>query len=187
MSMRGAEPAPHPDVDFQRPRWPERRFEFGKPLWMLDDFVERLRGIVPRVNALLDGVDGDVLHRQHEGTWSIAQNVGHLADVEDLWQERLDDLREGREVYTPADPRRFQVAAERHRTRTLPQIVGELAERRRDLALALATAPRDLQKASAFHERLQCHMRLIDCAQFYAEHDDHHLLRVRTLLVLLRG
>jgi hypothetical protein len=24
-------------------------------------------------------------------------------------------------------------------------------------------------------------MRLIDCAQFYAEHDDHHLLRIRFL------
>jgi hypothetical protein len=24
-------------------------------------------------------------------------------------------------------------------------------------------------------------MRLVDCAQFYAEHDDHHLLRIREL------
>jgi hypothetical protein len=24
-------------------------------------------------------------------------------------------------------------------------------------------------------------MRLVDCAQFAAEHDDHHLLRIRTL------
>ena len=172
--------------DFERVRWPERRFEFGKPLWMLADFVERLRGLVPRANALLDGVGDDVLHRQLEGTWSIAQNVGHLADVEDLWQERLDDLRRGRDVYTPADPRRFQAAAERHRTRSLSQILGELADRRRDLALALATAPPDLQRASAFHERLQCRMRLVDCAQFYAEHDDHHLVRVRTLLELPR-
>jgi uncharacterized damage-inducible protein DinB len=183
--MRNAESAPDPGLDFDRTPWPERRFEFGKPMWMLADFVERLRGLVPRVNALLDGVGGDVLHRQHEGTWSIAQNVGHLADVEDLWQERLDDLRQGRGVYAPADPRRFQAAAERHRTRSLPQIVGELAQRRRDLVEALATAPQDLQRASAFHERLQCRMRLVDCAQFYAEHDDHHLVRVRRLLVLL--
>jgi hypothetical protein len=28
-------------------------------------------------------------------------------------------------------------------------------------------------------------MRPVDCAQFVAEHDDHHLLRVRTLRRLL--
>jgi hypothetical protein len=31
---------------------------------------------------------------------------------------------------------------------------------------------------------LQTSMRLVDCAQFYAEHDDHHLLRIRTLRAL---
>jgi hypothetical protein len=29
-------------------------------------------------------------------------------------------------------------------------------------------------------------MRLIDCAQFYAEHDDHHLVRIRALLDLFQ-
>jgi uncharacterized damage-inducible protein DinB len=173
-------------ADFARPRWPERRFEFGKPLWMLADFLERLRGVTPRVSALLADVDEDLLHRQHEGAWSIVQNVGHLADVEDLWQERLEDLRHAREIYTPADPRRFQEAAERHRSRALPEIVAELAERRRALVEALASAPHTLQRASAYHERLLCRMRLIDCAQFYAEHDDHHLVRVRALLDLFQ-
>ena len=49
--MTNAESASDPVLDFVRAPWPERRFEFGKPLWMLADFVERLRGLVPRVNA----------------------------------------------------------------------------------------------------------------------------------------
>jgi uncharacterized damage-inducible protein DinB len=148
---------------------------------MLADFVERLRGIVPRLGPVLVGVDDEVAHRQQDGRWSIAQNVGHLADVEDLWQERLEDLRQGRAVYTPADPKRFQTAALRHQTRALPVIVAELAERRARLVRDLSEAPAALQAASAFHERLQVPMRLVDCAQFYAEHDDHHLLRIRAL------
>jgi hypothetical protein len=28
-------------------------------------------------------------------------------------------------------------------------------------------------------------MRLVDCAQFYAEHDDHHLIRIRRLRSML--
>ena len=113
---------------------------------------------------------------------SIAQNIGHLSDVEALWQERLDDLRQGRAVYKPADPARFQAAALRHQERSLAAIVAELGERRALLCEALLSAPPALMSASAFHERLQTPMRLVDCAQFYAEHDDHHLLRVRTLL-----
>src|SRR5262245_58805366 len=165
----------------ERPPWAQRKFAFVHPPWMLIDFVERLRGLVPRLGPLIDGVDEHAAHTQHEGKWSIAQNVGHLADVEDLWQERLDDLRHGRSVYTPADPKRFQAAAERHQGRPLTEILRDLGERRGRLVEALAGAPPELQQASAWHERLQCSMRLVDCAQFCAEHDDHHLLRIRAL------
>jgi uncharacterized damage-inducible protein DinB len=159
----------------------QRQFAFVHPPWMLADFVERLRGLAPRLGSLLDGVGHELAHRRPEGTWSIAQNVGHLADVEDLWQERLEDLRQGRAIFTPAQPGRFEAAAERHRERPLAEIVAELADRREILVTDLAAAPPALQSASAFHQRLQCPMRLVDCAQFAAEHDDHHLLRIRAL------
>jgi len=164
-----------------RPSWSQRKFAFVHPTWMLADFVERLRGVVPRLAPLLEGVTETAGHEQVDGKWSIAQNIGHLADVEELWRERLDDLRSGRPTYTPADPARFQALALRHQERTLPEIVQELGERRSRLVMALAEAPAALQAAMAFHQRLQTPMRLVDCAQFYAEHDDHHLLRIRTL------
>ncbi len=184
--MTSPEPSLSLLEDFDRPVWSKRRFTFGQPHWMLADYVERLRGLAPRVTALVDGVSDDVAHRRHEGTWSIAQNIGHLADVEDLWQQRLEDLGRHRDIYTPADPSRFQQAAERHQARPLVEIIRELDHKRSQLVAAMIAAPRELQMASVFHERLQCRMRLIDCAQFYAEHDDHHLLRVRTLLGIFR-
>jgi uncharacterized damage-inducible protein DinB len=152
---------------------------------MLADFVERLRGLIPRLDVLLEGVNDEAARVQVDGKWSIAQNVGHLSDVEELWQERLEDLRQGRAVYTAAVPARFQHAAARHQSRSLRDTVVELATRRARLVEALATAPATLQRASAFHERLQTPMRLVDCAQFYAEHDDHHLLRIRELRPLV--
>jgi uncharacterized damage-inducible protein DinB len=170
--------------NLERPPWVQRKFAFGHPEWMLSDLVERLRGLVPRVQRLTADVPDGVPHQQHEGKWSIAQNIGHLSDVETLWQERLEDLRQGRAVYTPADPARFQAAALRHQERSLAAMVAELGERRALLCEALLSAPPALMSASAFHERLQVPMRLVDCAQFYAEHDDHHLLRVRTLRLL---
>ena len=167
--------------EFDRPPWAERKFSFVHPPWMLADFIERLRGTVPRLEALVLDVNGADAHRQLDGKWPIAQNIGHLSDVEELWQERLDDLRKGRPTYTPAVGARFQELAKRHQASPVKDIMRELKDRRSLLVDALANASPELQRASAFHERLQVPMRLVDCAQFYAEHDDHHLLRIRKL------
>jgi uncharacterized damage-inducible protein DinB len=152
---------------------------------MLTDLVERLRGTLPRVDALLAGLDDSRARLQLEGKWSIAQNIGHLSDVEELWQERLDDLKKGRKTYTPADGSRFQELAKRHQERSVAETLRELKARRSSLVVALAEASPELQKSSAFHERLQVPMRLVDCAQFYAEHDDHHLIRIRRLRIMV--
>jgi uncharacterized damage-inducible protein DinB len=152
---------------------------------MLADFVERLRGTLPRLDALIAGLDDSPAQLQLEGKWSIAQNIGHLSDVEELWQERLEDLRKGRKTYTPADSSRFQELAKRHQERSVAETLGELKARRTRLVDALAQASPELQASSAFHERLQVPMRLVDCAQFYAEHDDHHLIRIRSLRIMI--
>lgn len=171
--------------EFDRPPWAQRKFSFVHPPWMLADFVERLRGLLPRLDALLVGVDDARARLQVEGKWSIAQNIGHLSDVEELWQERLADLKNGRTTYTPAVGARFQELAKRHQERSVAETRRELEELRLRLVDALAHASPDLQRASAFHERLQVPMRLVDCAQFYAEHDDHHLIRIRKLRTLV--
>ncbi|HEX6576551.1 MAG TPA: DinB family protein [Gemmatimonadaceae bacterium] len=169
------------DLEMERPTWAQRKFLFGHPLWMLADFIERLRGVLPRLDDLLVGLNDDHAHRQFDGKWSIAQNIGHLSDVEELWQERLEDLRQGKKTYSAAVGARFQELAKRHQHRPVAETMNEFRERRSRLIDALVHASPELQRASAFHERLQVPMRLVDCAQFYAEHDDHHLIRIRTL------
>jgi uncharacterized damage-inducible protein DinB len=171
--------------EFDRPSWAQRKFMFGHPPWMLADFIERLRGVLPRLDLLLVGMDDDRAHRQLEGKWSIAQNIGHLSDVEELWQERLEDLRARKKMYSPAVAARFQELAKRHQDRSVSETMKEFRNRRSRLIEALAQASPELQRAAAFHERLQVPMRLVDCAQFYAEHDDHHLIRIRRLRSML--
>jgi hypothetical protein len=171
--------------EFDRPLWAQRTFSFVHPPWMLADFLERLRGVLPRLDALLVGVDDSRARLQLGGKWSIAQNVGHLSDVEELWQERLEDLKNGRKTYTPAVGSRFQELAKRHQERSVAETLREFKARRFSLVDALAQASPELQKSSAFHERLQVPMRLVDCAQFYAEHDDHHLIRIRRLRIMV--
>src|SRR5262245_23824707 len=179
---RGAEGV---DGGLERPPWPQRSFSFVHPPWMLADFTERLRGLVPRLAPLLSGLTEEQARHPLDGKWSIAQNVGHLSDVEELWQERLEDLKNGRQSYTPAVPSRFQELAKRHQQRSVAETLGEFKARRSRLVEALLQASPELQLSSAFHERLQVPMRLVDCAQFYAEHDDHHLIRIRRLRIMV--
>jgi uncharacterized damage-inducible protein DinB len=171
--------------ELDRPPWAQRKFSFVHPPWMLVDFVERLRGVLPRLDPLLVGLDDSRARLQLEGKWSIAQNIGHLSDVEELWQERLEDLKKGRKTYVPAVGSRFQELAKRHQERAVAETLREFKSRRSRLVEALAQASPELQESAAFHERLQVPMRLVDCAQFYAEHDDHHLIRIRRLRIMV--
>lgn len=173
----------HGKVDtFERPLWSRRTFQFGHPEWMLADFIERLRGTAVRLTGLLTHVSEARAHAPVEGSWSIAQHAGHLADVEELWQQRCEDLRAGRAILTPARGPYFTELAGRHVGRPIPDILDEFAHRRQSYIEALTGADTALQSRRAYHERLQCDMRLVDGAQFVAEHDDHHLLRIRALL-----
>src|SRR5688572_8500939 len=171
--------------ELDRPPWAQRKFSFVHPPWMLADFVERLRGALPRLDALLVGLDVSRAQLQLEGKLSIAQNIGHLSDVEELWQERLEDLKKGRMTYNSAVAARFQELAKRHQERPVAETLREFNSRRSQLVEALAEASPELQAFAAFHERLQVPMRLVDCAQFYAEHDDHHLIRIRRLKIMV--
>src|SRR5918994_3966048 len=100
--------------EFDRPPWAERRFSFVHPPWMLADFIERLHGTAPRLDALVLDVNDADAHRQVEGKWSIAQNIGHLSDVEELWQGRPDDFKKGKKTYSPAVGGRFLEMGQRH-------------------------------------------------------------------------
>lgn len=168
-----------------RPRWADRTFRFGHPTWMVLEFAERLWGTVPRLRALLEDVPNELMTHQVEGAWSMLQNAGHLGDVEELWLQRVEDLRAGRAAHSPARPDRFADLARGHQERTLDQTLQYVSERRAPFLEILVNADEALRAATAFHERLGTSMNLVDMAQFAAEHDDHHISRIRALRATL--
>ena len=142
--------------EFDRPPWAERKFSFVHPPWMLADFIERLRGTVPRLEALVLGVNDADAHLQVEGKWSIAQNIGHLSDVEELWQERLDDLKKGKKTYSPAVGARFQELAKRHQASPIKEIIRELKDRRSLLLMHLRRRHQNFSRRLLFTNAFKC-------------------------------
>jgi uncharacterized damage-inducible protein DinB len=152
---------------------------------MLRDFRERLAGTPARLEERLRDLAPDAALAQVDGAWSIQQNAGHLADVDHLWRTRIAELAAGAAVYTPADPAHFNRAALAHAARPLAAVLADFRAGRTALVAAFAAADPETSRRAAHHERLGCAMRLVDVAQFAAEHDDHHLLRIADLRALL--
>jgi uncharacterized damage-inducible protein DinB len=151
-------------------------------MWMYGSIVERLRGTPARVEERIMRVPGPMLLRRQGDAWSIQQNIGHLWDVEQLWAQRTADLKNGKETISPADQPRFSERALVHNERQLDEVLAGFRAARAQFVSRLESADDQLVARSAFHQRLQGHMRLIDLAFFAAEHDDYHLAKITELL-----
>jgi len=141
--------------------------------------LERLAGTPARLREMLANAAAAT---DRDSGWSVAKEIGHLGDLEPLWFQRVRDLVEGRADLTPADLQNRATHETDHDASSLPHLVERFESARR----ALVDAMRGLQDAdlerSARHPRLGTPMRMVDHAYFVAEHDDHHLARLRELL-----
>lgn len=162
----------------RRTDWFERKFSPISDNGLLPGILERLSGTPVRLRAM---VDGTVAIPADSG-WSAAKELGHLLDLEPLWLSRVQDILAGRPELTPTDLQNRATHDADHDKWPLPQLVDRLEPARSALVDALRSArDADLERA-ARHPRLGTPMRLIDLAYFVAEHDDHHLSRLRGLL-----
>lgn len=162
----------------RRTPWFERRFPPIEDNGLLPTILERLDGTAPRLRSLLAGIERA---SPVDSGWSIAQEVGHLIDLEPLWLHRAHEIMRGEAVLAAADLSNRATHEGDHDQWPVPQLVERFEHARRALVSALRGAGDDDLERSARHPRLGTPMRLIDLAYFVAEHDDHHLARLREL------
>lgn len=163
----------------RRTPWFERRFLPIDDNGLLPGILERLDGTPARVAVLLQM---RVATAGARPGWSPAQELGHLVDLEPLWLARVHDIAAGRTELTVADLTNRATHEGDHDRWPLDVLAGRFDAARARLVAALrALTSADLDRA-ARHPRLGTPMRAIDLAYFVAEHDDHHLARLRELL-----
>jgi uncharacterized damage-inducible protein DinB len=166
----------------KRQAWFERVFPTGLPAHLLPVVVERLRGTPARLADRLGGVSHEVLIRRGGGPWSIQENVGHLLDLEPLWQQRVGDLAQRRGQLAEADLTNRRTHEANHNAAPLAGLLTAFRTARGALVWQLETFPDDAMAFTALHPRLKTPMNVIDLAYFVAEHDDYHLARISELL-----
>ena len=168
-------------------KWPwfERTFAFDFPPEKMPDIVERLRGTPARIGAQVALLGDEIVKVKAGATWSIQENIGHLADLEPCWIGRLDDILAGEETMREADLTNQKTANANHNALSLAATCEAFRVQRDSFLSKLADVePESFAKAS-IHPRLNKPMRVVDLAFFVAEHDDYHLARIAHLIANL--
>jgi uncharacterized damage-inducible protein DinB len=165
-----------------RQPWFERVFPTGLPAHLLPVLVERLRGTPARLADRLAGEPHEVLIRRSGDSWSIQENVGHLLDLEPLWQQRVSDLAQRCGELAEADLTNRRTHEANHNAAPLGELLTAFRSARGALVRQLETFSDDAVAFTSLHPRLKIPMNVIDLAYFVAEHDDYHLARISELL-----
>lgn len=167
-------------------RWFDRRFNFDKDQNIFPAIVERLAGTPVRLEEKLAAIPEEWLRVRLDNSWSILENVGHLTDLEPLWQGRLEDFLSGAVTLRPADLSNTRTHEANHNASN-PEVLlaGFRAARAHTVRLLEALTEEDILR-TALHPRLQQPMRLMDSFLFVAEHDDHHLARITDIVRSLK-
>ncbi len=164
----------------QQIKWFERKFTFEDQN-VFPAIIERLWGTPIRLQAKWQAAPSELLTYSPDGQWTIKENIGHLIDLEPLWQGRLADILAGRTYLREADLSNQRTDEAQHNARSLDDLLSDFATLREACVRQLqALHEEDVFRAS-LHPRLEQPMRTMDLFLFVAEHDDHHLATMEAL------
>ena len=163
------------------PAWFERKLTFGLQKEMLPFFLERLDGTLARIEKKVKGIDEKILSTKLNDKWSVKQHIGHLAEVDEIANSRIDEMLAGVLTLSPAvfEPKDYS-------TWPIQKVLEYFQKTRTQNILRYnEVAEQDLVKSSV-HPRLKVPMTPVDLAWFDAEHDDHHLVKISEIIFTLR-
>jgi len=164
--------------------WFDRKFDFQDNQNIFPSIIERLTGTPIRLEEKLNGVAESVLIASADNSWTIKQNIGHLIDLEPLWQGRLEDILNNRLEFRPADLQNTKTHFANHNDLPLKELLSGFRKIRLQTITQIREIDDEIIFKSALHPRLKTPMRTMDHFLFVVEHDDHHLSRISQLLAI---
>jgi len=170
----------------QQVKWFNRSFDFASDQNILPSIIERLAGIPARLEEKFKSIPNNILSVRIDGRWTIKENVGHLIDLEPLWQGRLDDILNGKTELRPTDLQNTKTTEANHDAVPIEKLLNDFRAIRNKTVQLLENITEEQVFMSALHPRLKTPLRIMDHFLFAAEHDDHHLARITELVKLIK-
>ena len=163
--------------------WLKRKFQFDFPVEIFPSILERFRGTPIRLEELIENLSEESLTFKPEGKWSIKEHAGHLLSLEELGEKRIDVYLSGAEILTAADITNRATNESNYNSKSIGDILKQFRSARESLVKKFDTLNQKQAAISSFHPRLKMQMRIIDWVYFMCEHDDHHLARIREIIM----
>jgi uncharacterized damage-inducible protein DinB len=169
----------------QQIKWFDRKFNFTDNQNIFPSIIERLNGTSLRLADKISRIPIAHLTVKINNSWSILENIGHLIDLEPLWQGRLEDILNNATELRPTDLQNRKTDLANHNGRKVESLLNEFSEIRNVTLIKLEALREEDVFKSALHPRLKTPMRTMDLFLFVAEHDDHHLARITEINKIL--
>jgi hypothetical protein len=173
---------------FTQLNWVERKFNFdmsagqaGFPVEIFPAVLERFRGVPARLEELTKDLSEEILTFKPDGKWSIKEHTGHLIDLEELGEKRLEDFLCGKQILSPADMTNKKTHEAGYNQKNINDILKEFRSARESIVIKLDNLSKEQAAIVSVHPRLNKKMRIIDWIYFMCEHDDHHLTSIRLI------
>jgi uncharacterized damage-inducible protein DinB len=168
-------------------KWFDRKFNFDNNQNIFPSIVERLSDTALRLENKMKFVNANILTKKIDDTWSIQENIGHLIDLESLWQNRFDDIKNGAMELRPTDLQNTKTDLAKHNDKNIEELLAEFRKVRQQTIKLIENIDEAMVFKSALHPRLKTPMRTMDLFLFVAEHDDHHLARITEIVKTISG
>jgi uncharacterized damage-inducible protein DinB len=166
----------------KRTEWFKRDFPAIRDNGILPSIIERLSGTPARIDEIVSNLSPALAVLKPLNKWSIQEEIGHLADLEPLWFGRLEEILGGLPELRAADLTNQKTNTANHNSTEI-RVLLQLFRKQRQLFVDGLINLNDNELLNvSLHPRLKTPMRVIDLANFVAEHDDHHLASVREIL-----
>jgi len=163
-------------------KWFNKKFKFELSQEQYDSLLKSLSENPVIIAQLVSSLPEKILTTKMENRWSIKENIGHLIDLEELHDGRIDDFIDGRETLRPADLNNRKTDEANHNSKNINQLLIQLKQVRENFVGRLSDLDTSVRERIAVHPRLKQPMRPIDMAQFVLEHDEHHLQTIKELI-----
>jgi uncharacterized damage-inducible protein DinB len=163
-------------------KWFDRKFDFNFGMERYDSLYERLQNASVKYKKEVLDLPEKILQLKPEDKWSIKENIGHLLLLEPLWYIRFREIKEGNPEMSPADLNNTATHESSFNQMAVQTLVENFTKSRNKTINFLNGLKQEEFSLSSIHPRLQKPMRIIDMMHFVAEHDDHHLNTIRTII-----
>jgi uncharacterized damage-inducible protein DinB len=166
----------------KRTEWFKRDFPSIEDNGILPSIIERLSGTPARIEEIVSNMSAALAVLKPSNKWSIREEIGHLSDLEPLWFGRLEDILAGLPELRAADLTNQKTSTANHNATETGVLLQRFRKQRQLFVDRLINLNDNQLLNVSLHPRLKIPMRVIDLANFVAEHDDHHLASVREIL-----